>query len=98
LSICSRLTAAIPRRIPAEQPISSDLTLNELRFGLNYQFGGDPALGNPILTKAPTAPDPDNVNFHGQFTLVEQATPHSGRPIRGPVACLVVARAARQRT
>ena len=65
------------------QPISSDLTLNELRFGLNYQFGGDPALGSPILTKAPTAPDPDNVNFHGQFTLVEQGYPAFRSPYQG---------------
>ena len=65
------------------QPISSDLTLNELRFGLNYQFGGDPALGSPILTKAQTAPDPDNVNFHGQFTLVEQGYPTFRSPYQG---------------
>jgi high affinity Mn2+ porin len=65
------------------QPISSDLTLNELRFGLNYQFGGDPALGSPILTKAPTAPDPDNVNFHGQFALVEQGYPTFRSPYQG---------------
>jgi len=65
------------------QPISSDLTLNELRFGLNYQFGGDPALGSPILTKAPATPDPDNLNFHGQFTLVEQGYPAFRSPYQG---------------
>jgi high affinity Mn2+ porin len=65
------------------QPISSDLTLNELRFGLNYQFGGDPAQGSPIVTKTPTAPDPDNLNFHGQFTLVEQAYPAFRSPYQG---------------
>ena len=65
------------------QPISSDLTLNELRFGLNYQFGGDPGLGSPILAKAPTSSDPDNVNFHGQFTLVEQGYPAFRSPYQG---------------
>ena len=65
------------------QPISSDLTLNELRLGLNYQFGGDPALGSPILTKAPATVDPDNINFHGQFTLVEQGYPAFRSPYQG---------------
>ena len=65
------------------QPISSNLTLNELRFGLNYQFGGDPAQGSPIVTKTPTAPDSDNLNFHGQFTLVEQGYPAFRSPYQG---------------
>jgi high affinity Mn2+ porin len=57
------------------QPISSDLKLNEVRLGLNYQFGGDPALGSPILTKAaPAAFDPNNLSFHGQSTFVWQGT------------------------
>jgi high affinity Mn2+ porin len=79
------------------QPISSDLTLNELRFGLNYQFGGDPGLGSPILAKAPTSSDPDNVNFHGQFTLVEQGYPAFRSPYQGANICPAVARAVRQR-
>ena len=58
------------------QPISSDLKLNEMRFGLNYQFGGDPMQGSPILTKAaPAAIDPDNLSLHGQTTFVWQGTP-----------------------
>ena len=65
------------------QPINSDLTLNELRFGLNYQFGGDPVLGSPVLTKAPATVDPDNINFHGQFTLVEQGYPAFRSPYQG---------------
>ena len=65
------------------QPISSNLTLNELRFGLNYQFGGNPAQGSPIVTKAPATPDPDNINFHGQFTLVEQGYPAFRSPYQG---------------
>jgi high affinity Mn2+ porin len=62
------------------QPISSDLKLNEMRFGLNYQFGGDPAQGSPILTKAPAAPDPDNLSLHGQSTFVWQGTPSFRSP------------------
>jgi high affinity Mn2+ porin len=50
---------------------------------LNYQFGGDPAQGSPIVTKTPTAPDPDSLNFHGQFTLVEQAYPAFRSPYQG---------------
>jgi high affinity Mn2+ porin len=65
------------------QPISSDLTLNELRFGLNYQFGGDPVQGSPILTKAPATPDPDNINFHAQTTFVWQGYPAFRSPYQG---------------
>jgi len=55
------------------QRINSDLSLEEVRVGLNYQ------LGNSLLAdedpKAPAAPVLDNVSFHGQFTIVEQAYP-----------------------
>jgi high affinity Mn2+ porin len=61
------------------QPITSDFALQELRAGLNYRFGSDAA----IVTKTPTAPDSDNVNFHGQFTLVEQGYPAFRSPYQG---------------
>ncbi len=55
------------------QRINSDLSLQEVRVGLNYQ------LGNSVLAdedpKAPAAPVLDNISFHGQFTAVEQAYP-----------------------
>ncbi len=55
------------------QRIDSDLSLQEVRVGLNYQFGGSPSAdGDP---KAPVAPILDNLSFHGQFTAVEQAYP-----------------------
>lgn len=62
------------------QRINSDLSLQEVRVGLNYQ------LGNAVLAgedpKAPAAPILDNFSFHGQFTALEQAYPafHSSFP------------------
>jgi high affinity Mn2+ porin len=58
------------------QPINSDFALQELRAGLNYQFGSDAAPAKaPLLTKAPTTPDLDSVNFHGQTTFTWQGYP-----------------------
>jgi high affinity Mn2+ porin len=60
------------------QPISSDWQLQELRFGLNYQFGGDPlAPTAPIATKAAATawPDADYLSLHGQTTFVYQGYP-----------------------
>jgi high affinity Mn2+ porin len=65
------------------QPVSSDLKLNEVRFGLNYQFGGDPAQTSPILTRAPAAIDPDNLSLHGQSTFVWQGYPAFRSPYQG---------------
>ena len=62
------------------QPITSDFALQELRAGLNYRFGSDVASA-AVVTKTPTAPD--NVNFHGQFTVVEQGYPAFRSPYQG---------------
>ncbi len=55
------------------QHINSDLSLQEVRVGVNYQ------LGNSLLAdedpKAPASPILDNISLHGQFTAVEQAYP-----------------------
>ena len=58
------------------QPVTSDFMLQEVRFGLNYQFGGNalPATA-PIVTKTPTGPDADNLSLHGQSTVVWQSYP-----------------------
>ncbi len=64
------------------QRIDSDFSLQELRAGLNYQFGGDAPPAN-MVTKAPSGPDPDNVNFHGQTTFLEQAYPAFRSPYEG---------------
>jgi high affinity Mn2+ porin len=66
----------------AGQRFNSDFSLQELRFGLNYQFGNDAAPA-PMVTKAPAGPDPDNINFHGQTTFVEQAYPAIRAPYTG---------------
>ncbi len=63
------------------QRFDSDLSVQELRVGLNYQFGEpvepakDPA--------APAKPDADNINFHAQTTFVEQGYPAIRSPYSG---------------
>jgi high affinity Mn2+ porin len=66
----------------AGQRFNSDFSQQELRAGLNYRFGSD-ATPAPMVTKAPAGPDPDNINFHGQTTFVEQAYPAFRSPYSG---------------
>jgi high affinity Mn2+ porin len=66
------------------QPIASDLSLHEVRVGLNYQFGGNPL----SAAQSPTAPAMptwvmDNVNFHGQTTFLWQGYPAFRSPYEG---------------
>jgi high affinity Mn2+ porin len=63
----------------AGQRFTSDFSLQELRAGLNYQFGNDPL----TAVAAPTAPETDRINFHGQTTFVEQAYPAFRSPYSG---------------
>jgi high affinity Mn2+ porin len=65
------------------QRIDSNFALQELRAGLNYQFG-NVAPPAPMAVKAPAAPDPDIVNFHGQASFLEQAYPAFRSPYQGP--------------
>jgi high affinity Mn2+ porin len=65
------------------QRIDSNFALQEVRAGLNYQFG-NVALPAPMVVKAPAAPDPDIINFHGQTTFLEQAYPGFRSPYQGP--------------
>jgi high affinity Mn2+ porin len=66
-------------------PINSDFLLQELRFGLNYQFGNDaPPASAPMVTKAPAAPDLDNLSLHGQGTFVWQGYPAIRSAFEGP--------------
>ena len=70
-----------------KQPIGSDLFLQEVRLGLNYQFGRNPL----SAAQSPTAPAMstwmtwimDNVNFHGQTTLLWQGYPGFRSPYEG---------------
>jgi high affinity Mn2+ porin len=53
--------------------INSNLSLQEVRLGLNYQFGNPASSnGNPA---APSVPALDNLSFHGQATFVDQGYP-----------------------
>jgi high affinity Mn2+ porin len=65
------------------QRFNSDFSLQEVRAGLNYQFGSDALPAKPILTKGLAAPDPDWVNFHGQATFVWQGYPTIRSPYQG---------------
>jgi len=61
------------------QSFTSNFSLHELRAGVNYQFGG-----NAAKLSAPAAPDPDNINFHGQTTFSWQGYPAIRSPYQGP--------------
>jgi high affinity Mn2+ porin len=67
----------------AGQRIASNFSPQELRAGLDYQFG-DGAAPAPMVVKAPAALQADIVNFHGQTTFVEQAYPAFHSPYQGP--------------
>jgi high affinity Mn2+ porin len=62
------------------QRFSSDFVLEELRLGLNYQFGDGATTSDS--GSMPTV-DPDRINFHAQTTLVEQAYPTFRSPYQG---------------
>ena len=67
------------------QPMSTDFQLQELRLGLNYQFGNDSApFAAPIVTKGGAAPEADYLSLHGQSTFVYQGYPTIRSPFYGP--------------
>ena len=65
----------------AGQRFASDFSLQELRAGLNYQFGGDVMAATAT---APATPETDQVNFHGQTTFTWQGYPAIRSPFAGP--------------
>ena len=67
----------------AGQRFNSDFSLQELRAGLNYQFGNDP-LAAVAAPAAPATPETDRINFHGQTTFVWQGYPAIRSPFAGP--------------
>ncbi|MFZ0571637.1 MAG: carbohydrate porin [Rhodomicrobium sp.] len=67
----------------AAQRFNSDLSLQELRLGLNYQFGND-AASSEKDSPAPSKADADGISFHGQATFVEQGYPPIRSPYQGP--------------
>jgi len=69
-----------PRLFPAAaQSFNSDLMLQSLRFGVNYQLGGDLSK-TELLSKGIPALDSGDFNIHGQTTMVTQYAP----PFRSP--------------
>jgi high affinity Mn2+ porin len=65
------------------QPITSNFQVQELRLGLNYQFGSGGSVTAPLVTKAPPTPETDNLSFHGQTTFVWQGYPAFRSPFAG---------------
>ena len=66
------------------QPFNSDFQLQELRLGLNYQFGsGAVPASAPIVTKEAAAPAGDILSLHGQSTFVYQGYPTFRSPYEG---------------
>jgi high affinity Mn2+ porin len=64
------------------QRFDSDLTLQELRAGLDYRFGDDAkALGAPPEQASTSG---DAVNFHAQTTFTWQGYPSIHSPFEGP--------------
>ena len=74
----------------AGQAFSSDLSIQSLRLGVNYQLGADLSKSD-AFTKGVAPPDSDNFNLHGQTTLVSQyafpfRAPYSGQNSLAPNA------------
>src|SRR6202000_1414113 len=55
----------------AGQAFNSDLSIQSLRVGVNYQLGGDP-LERDVFTKGGPPLDAGDFAVHGQATVVEQ--------------------------
>ena len=62
------------------QRVSSNLTLQEFRLGLNYHFSGEVPVSNAAASLPPYA---DMISLHGQATFVEQAYPSFRAPYAG---------------
>jgi high affinity Mn2+ porin len=60
----------------AAQRFDSNLSVNQIRLGLNYSFGNNAAQW--------TSPITDYVSIHGQSTYVNQYAPSFRSPYRGP--------------
>jgi high affinity Mn2+ porin len=65
------------------QRFDSDLLMQSIRVGLNYQLGSDVAKSD-VFTKGPSALDLDNFSIHGQTTFVSQYAFPFHAPYTGP--------------
>jgi high affinity Mn2+ porin len=79
------------KRFPAAgQAFTSDLSMQSLRLGVNYQLGADLSKSD-VFTKGISPVDSDNFNLHGQTTFVSQyalpfRAPYSGQNSLAPNA------------
>jgi high affinity Mn2+ porin len=62
------------------QSFSSNWSLDEVRAGLNYQFGTNPV---DTIAHAPDVQGTNNLNFHGEYTFVWQGYPAFRSPYQG---------------
>jgi high affinity Mn2+ porin len=74
----------------AGQAFTSDLSMQSLLLGVNYQLGGDLSKSDAFVKGVPPL-DTDNFNIHGQTTLVSQyalpfRAPYSGQNSLAPNA------------
>lgn len=65
------------------QRLDSDLLMQSLRVGFNYQLGNGLA-ANDVFTKGLPAPDLNNFSIHGQTTFVSQYALPFRAPYAGP--------------
>jgi high affinity Mn2+ porin len=65
------------------QTFTSDLSLHNLRFGLNYKIGQNGEALSDFLGKGPSALELDRFAFHGQTTYLQQYAFPFRSPYRG---------------
>jgi high affinity Mn2+ porin len=65
------------------QPVGSSFEVQELRFGLNYRFGGDDEGLESASVLNGILPDPASLSLHGQSTFVWQGYPAIRSPYQG---------------
>jgi high affinity Mn2+ porin len=75
----------------AGQTYTSDLSMQSLRLGVNYQLGADLPKSDVFTKGVPPLLDVDNFNIHGQTTFVSQyalpfRAPYSGQNSLAPNA------------
>jgi high affinity Mn2+ porin len=67
----------------AGQAFTSDLSMQSVLLGVNYQLGGDLLKSDAFIKGVPPL-DTDNFNIHGQTTLVSQDAVPFRAPVSGP--------------
>ncbi len=67
----------------ADQRFASDLAVQTVRVGLDYQLGHD-GIDPDVFTKGLSALETDNFALHGQTTFLEQYAPPFRAPYAGP--------------